>query len=150
MYVERNIESFYNNFDKITFINVNKVFYPLNHVLQNKDIFYEDAESLSFQILPDDVDYNSPTKLTDAGQIYDLRVKLDIYNQNKEITDALNSYINTKVIIVLHYATGRMIFGSNDHPLKFSFNPTDTTSPSGSNGYSIDCRGNSYFSKVQL
>ncbi|NRT11516.1 hypothetical protein [Flavobacterium sp. 14A] len=140
----------YKNVTKVTILDAKKVFYPLNYVLQKRNIIYDDDLAIEVSLLPENIKYPSSSKITDAGLIRAYKITFDINGQSPEHEAKLESYQNKKVIIVLHYTGGRMIFGCNEMPLDYSFDDENTADPQSYSGFSITCSGNSYYLKVSL
>ncbi|UOX35301.1 hypothetical protein LXD69_07220 [Flavobacterium sediminilitoris] len=138
----------YKNITKISILDAKKVFYPLKYVLEKRDILIDEDYSLIIIPLPEDIKYPSNTKMTDAGMIWNYKVEITINNQ-KSITEAkLLEFVNKKVIVVFHHNDGKIIIGCNEMPLQYIYGDDNTTNPAAHCGYSVECRGNSYFSKV--
>jgi hypothetical protein len=138
----------YKNITKISILDAKKVFYPLSYVLQKRTIVFDDDAAIQIIPMLEDVKYPGTVKLSDAGTLREYRIDVSVNAQSPEVTAQLERFINKKVIVVLHHNYGKIIFGCNEHPLSFIFNDDNTTNPSGDNGFSIQCRGNSYFLKV--
>lgn len=146
--IKNDIPDDYKNITKISIINKKRVFYPLRYVLQERDIVIDENDCLTIFPLPEDIKFPSSNKGTDAGTIIDYKVEITVNNQSKLTRKEIFKYFNQKVIVVLHYSTGKIIIGCNELPLLFLCSEENTTNPAGTNGYSIECRGNAYFPKV--
>lgn len=138
----------YKNITRISILNSRSIFYPIKFVLESRDIAFDENDALTVNPIFDDLKYPATVKLGDAGQLWEYVVQFSINNQSLITRTELQKLINQKVIIVLHHPEGRFIIGCNEFPLTFLFGDDNTTNPASSNGYSIECRGFSYISKV--
>jgi hypothetical protein len=138
----------YKNITKISIIDAKKVFYPLKYVIEKRDILIDEDSALTILPLPEDIKYPSNTKITDAGMLWDYKLEISINNQNPITEAELLKNVNKKVIVVFHHNDGKIIFGCNEMPLQFLYGDDNTSNPATHCGYSVECRGNSYFSKV--
>lgn len=140
----------YKNITKVTILDSKKVFYPIRYVLQKRDIMYDDDLALEVELLPQDIKYPSSSKISDSGLLRFYKISFTINNQSNETELALENFQNKKVIIILHYPDGRMIFGCNEQPLDYIFDDENDINPQSNSGFSVTCSGNSYFLKVSL
>jgi hypothetical protein len=140
----------YKNITKVTILDSKAVFYPLKYVLQKKDISFN--EDLALVIIPiaEEIKYPSTSKMTDSGVLRDYKFELSINNQSPETIEQLERFLNKKVILVLHHKFGKIIIGCNEMPLTYSFDDDNFSSSQLDNGFSVTCRGNSYFLKVSV
>lgn len=133
---------------KVSFLDAKKVFYPLRYALEKRDIKFDDDQALQIEIIPEDLKFPSGVKMADAGQLLNYKVEVTINNQTSETEEQLFNFLNKKVITVFHHKYGKIIIGCNEQPLQFLYTDDNSTSPSSTNGFTIECKGNSYFSKV--
>jgi len=140
----------YKNINKISILDARDVFYPLKYVLQKRDITFDEDLALVIIPLPEDIKYPATSKMTDAGVLKDYKIEISINNQLPETDAQLERKVNRKVIVVLHHNYGKIIIGCNEMPLEFLCNDDNTTNPQLDNGYTVSCRGNTYFSKVSI
>lgn len=134
---------------KISILDAKAVFYPLSYVLQKRDIYFNEDLALIIKPLPEDIKYPGSAKLTDSGQLHDYKIDISINNQMASTQRQLENCAR-KVIVVLHYNQGKIILGCNEMPLQYLYSDDNTSNPSGDNGFSVTCRGNSYYLKVSL
>lgn len=140
----------YKNITKVSLLDAKAVFYPIKYVLEKRDISFDEDLAVEIKLLPEDVRYPSSSKMTDAGVIRNYKIDFNINNQLPETESKLQSLQNRPVILVLHHATGRMIFGCNEMPMQFLFDDENTIDPQKHSGFSVTCTGNTYFIKVSL
>lgn len=140
----------YKNINKVSILDAKAVFYPLKYVLQKRDITFDEDLALVILPLPEDIKYPATSKMTDAGVLRDYKIEISINNQLPETEAQLERKVNRKVIVVLHHNYGKIIIGCNEMPLEFIYNDDNSTNPQADNGYTVSCRGNSYFSKVSI
>lgn len=140
----------YKNITKVSIIDAKTVFYPLKYVLEKRDISFDEDLALVIIPLPEDIKYPATSKMTDAGMIKDYKIEISINNQNPETEAQLEKKVNRKVIVVLHHNYGKIIIGCNEMPLEYLYNDDNSINPQVDNGYTVSCRGNSYFSKVSI
>ena len=140
----------YKNITKVSILDAKAVFYPLKFVLQKKDISFNEDLSITIIPLAEEIKYPSISKLTDSGILRDCKFEISINNQSRDTTEKLEQFINKKVILVLHHKYGKIIIGCNEMPLTYTFDDDNTSSSQMDNGFSITCRGNSYFLKVSV
>ena len=137
----------YKHFNKVSFIDRRKVFYPLRFALQHRDINFNEENSLTVLPMPEDVNFPASVKLNDSGTLWEYRVEVTINNQDPVTEKELTAYLNRKVIIVLHHNQGRVILGCNEMPLEFLYEDNNTTNPASVSGYTIQCAGKSLLPK---
>lgn len=140
----------YKNINKVVILDNKKVFYPLKHQLQKRDISYDEDLAVIICPLPEDLKYPVASKVTDAGTIRDCKIEITINNQSSSTQDQLELMTNRKVIVILYYPEGKMIFGCNENPLEFLYNPDNSSKPQEDSGFTVLCRGNTYFTQVSL
>lgn len=140
----------YKHINKISILDSKKVFYPLKYVLEKRDIIFDDDDALIIIPIPEDIKYPSSTKITDAGVLRDYKIEISINNQFAHTQEQLEARSNSKVILVLHHATGKIIIGCNEMPLDYLYSDDNTTNPASDNGFTVTCRGNAYFLKVSI
>lgn len=147
MITNQNAQSF-GTLKKISIIDSTKVFYPLQYVLQKKDISFNDDDALIILPLPEDVKFPSSAKVTDSGMLFSYKVDITVTDQSTHTEDQITKLTNKKAIVVFHYNQKKIIIGCNETPLQFLFNDDNTTNPEGDNGFSIILTGNTYYLKV--
>lgn len=140
----------YKNITKVSILDAKDVFYPLKYVLQKRDITFDEDLAIVIKPLPEDIKYPSSSKMTDAGMLKDYKIEIALNNQLFETQERLEMLHNRKVIVVLHHNFGKIILGCNEMPLEYLYNDDNTSNPQGDNGFTINCRGNAYFTKVSI
>jgi hypothetical protein len=141
----------YKNIDTIFIIKNKDVFYPLQHVLQKKNIVFDENSALAIKLLPEDMRYPANSKITDSGQITAYKLSLSITDQDKHTEEQLFDCINQKVIVVFKYLNaGRCVVGCNENPLFFLFEDDNASNPIQNHGFNVELTGNTYFTKVNL
>lgn len=148
--ITNNPSDSFKHITKVSILDSKKAFYPLRYALSKRNITINESECLTVMTLPEDVTYPSTVKTGDNGMLYDYKIGITVTNQDAITEEQLMKFLNKKVIVVLHHAAGRIIFGCNELPLQFIFNDDNATVPSATTGFSIDCRGVSYIPKVNL
>ncbi|MBC5835802.1 hypothetical protein G6N05_05330 [Flavobacterium sp. F372] len=138
----------YKNITRVSILDAKKVFYPMKYVLEKRDILIDDDSALIILPFPEDIKYPSNTKMTDAGMLWDYKVEISINNQSALTENQLMRFLNKKVIVVFHHNDGKIIFGCNEMPLQYGYSEDNSVNPAAHCGYSVECRGNSYYSKV--
>ena len=147
MITNQNQESF-GPLKKISIIDSKKVFYPLQYVLQKRDISFNDDDALIIIPLPEDVKFPSSAKIIDSGMLFSYKVDITVTDQSTETENQITKLTNKKAIVVFHYHQKKIIIGCNENPLQFLFNDDNTTNPAADNGFSIILTGNTYYLKV--
>lgn len=140
----------YKNITKVSILNAKQVFYPLKYVLEKRDISFDEDLAVVIIPMPEDIKYPASSKMTDAGVLRDYKIEIAINNQLPDTETELARLDNQKVIVVLHHIDGKIIIGCNEMPLEYLYNDDNTTDPKNDNGFTVVCRGNSYFSKVSI
>lgn len=141
----------YKNILKISIVPAKSVNYPLQYVLQKRNIVFDNDQALIICPLPEDLTYPSSSKMSDSGMFLNYKIGISITDQSELTEEQLMKFYNQKVIVVLHYNNeGRMIIGCNENPLMFMFEDDNSTNPAKNNGYNVECSGNTYFTKVNL
>lgn len=138
----------YKNITKVSILDAKKVFYPLKYVLEKRDILIDEDSALIIKPLPEDIKYPSNTKMVDSGTIWEYKVEISINNQHHLTEAQLMKFTNKKVIVVFHHNDGKIIIGCNEMPLQYLYSEDNTSNPGSYCGYSVELKGNSYFSKV--
>gem|GEM_PF-4561623 len=150
MSIQAGVSGNYKHLLKVSILDARKVFFPLNYLLQKRDIIFDDDQALIIHPIPEDVKFPGSAKLTDAGTLRTYKIEISINNQDSRIQEQLESLECRKVIVVFHFIHERMIFGCNEMPMDFSFNEDNSLSPGSDNGFTVLLNGNSYFLKVSV
>lgn len=140
----------YKMITKISILDSRAVFYPLQYVLQKRDISFDEDLALVIKPMAEGVKYPSSSKMTDAGLIRDYKIEFSTNSQDPEVQERFEMMHNRKVIVVLHHKFGKIIIGCNEMPLDYLYDDDNTTNPQLDNGFTVTCRGNAYFLKVSL
>lgn len=140
----------YKMITKISILDSRAVFYPLQYVLQKRDISFDEDLALVIKPMAEGVKYPSSSKMTDAGLIRDYKIEFSTNSQDPESQEQFEMMHNRKVIVVLHHKFGKIIIGCNEMPLDYLYDDDNTTNPQLDNGFTVTCRGNAYFLKVSL
>ncbi len=135
---------------RVLILNSKQVFYPLKYGLEGRDITFDEDDALIVKPIIEDVKYPATVKIGDAGQLWEYKLEFSINSQDAVTSNQLYKLINKKVIVVLEHPEGRFIIGTNEFPLSYIFADDNSTNPATSNGFSVECRGNSYISKVSV
>lgn len=135
--------------DKISIVDAKKVNYTNFHVLNRKPIHFDDADAVMIKPLPEDVKFPASSKLTDSGSLFNYKISISINNQSAGTHRQLESFLNKKVICVLHTNQGYIIIGVTEQPLTFLYEDDNTTSAASFNGFSVTLSGNTYYCKVK-
>lgn len=104
----------------------------LNEIVSTPDLLTNNnASQISINQLPssleiypvaESIKITETPKLSASGISYSLKINIDFYYTSSEIDDYLNAYLHKKVIVIGKKNSGtEKIYGSKNHPLKFSY-----------------------------
>lgn len=147
--ISNNTSEIFKNVYKIHIIKSKDVFYPLQHVLQKKNLVFDERSVLTIKPLPEDLRYPASSKLTDSGQTTTYKISLSVVDQEPQTEEQLMEYLNQNVILVFDYFnTGRCIIGCNENPLFILLEDNNASSALQDHGFSVEIAGTTYFAKV--
>lgn len=144
------IEEIYKNITRITILNSKSTYYPLRYAFQKRGIRYDQGTDwvLELKLLPEDIEYPADVKDADAGPLLSYKIAFTVNNQAGITQDKLLPWQGRKVIALLHYATGYIIIGCNEMPMRLTLSDQNSSNPANTNGFIIECAGNALVPKV--